>query len=67
MDPNATLNIMLDRAQAILEAVDAMPDEHADDFGDAAAEMAEAVENLHGCIRNGGFLPAVWVTGKVRK
>lgn len=59
MDPNATLYRMLDRARAIIAAID----EGSENVADDANELAEAVENLDEWIRRGGFLPDAWDAG----
>lgn len=59
MDPQATLNIMLDRARAVLEWCDENEDA-SEGIEDDARELAEAVEALDAWISKGGFLPAAW-------
>lgn len=55
MDPNETLRLMVQRAEAIADR-DENP---ARDFYDAS-ELANTVLALHDWIRRGGFLPAAW-------
>jgi len=49
MDPNAVLERVLEAAAKVRQG----------DLGEAS-ELAEAVEELHGWLSNGGFLPARW-------
>ena len=55
MDPNATLAIMLDRAECIQASVDA-----GNEVDHEASELADAVMNLHTWLQKGGFLPEQW-------
>lgn len=57
MDPNATLAVMLDRAEVILA-----DDREPEDGGPSheAIELAEAVQNLSEWLSKGGFLPSAW-------
>lgn len=72
MDPDATLQIMLDRARVIIEAIDGAGDDvDAALVGaailDEANELAEAVQNLDTWIRKGGAVPSAWKRSKGRK
>jgi hypothetical protein len=60
MDPDAALNIMIDRAEAILASADAGGEVDDDD----ALELAEATLALTDWIRKGGFLPSAWTDGR---
>ncbi len=58
MDPNTTLQELLDLANAVLFG--GFTQEDADSAAIAAEEMAERVVALHEWISNGGFLPDAW-------
>lgn len=71
MDPEACLQRALDRARAVMAAIDEGGD--ADDATIGAAilhdanELAEAVQNLDEWLRGGGFLPRAWEQKRGRK
>lgn len=62
MDPNATLQLIIDKAARILEdhGDDSTGHPYYDVNQDDAVELAEAVQNLHTWLIRGGFLPNVW-------
>lgn len=59
MDPNATLAVMLDRAEALIASADA-----GGEVDDEAHELAEATISLHEWLSKGGFLPRQWTGAK---
>lgn len=62
MDPDATLAVMLEDARAILSTTAT-----AHDRAVAAEALATRVEDLHGWIARGGFLPAAWMPALDRR
>jgi hypothetical protein len=56
MDPNATLNIIIDRAESIIEAGECGGGME----NPEATELAEAVLNLHKWLSTGSALPRAW-------
>jgi len=58
IDPNTTLERMVEQARVVQHTADAVPSP----LQDAAFHLAESVIDMHDWLSKGGFLPSDWFT-----